>query len=203
MDLVSASVTTQLAAFEEMVLSNPVTTTVMDRLQQLALNDCYLAAGALFQTVWNCLSERDPQTAIKDYDVNYFDDSDLSWDAEDSVIRRAADLFADLDAQIEVRNEARVHLWYEQKFGIPCPPYDSTAAAIRSFPNMSSCFGIRPSTDGIETYAPYGFTDLFAFRMRPNPGLAPRHVYDSKAARWSREWPRLTVLPWPAEAATT
>jgi uncharacterized protein len=196
-DLVDASVSVQCAAFEEMVLRNPIVAAILDRMPRLGLPGCYLAAGALFQTVWNCLSERDPGAGIRDYDVNYFDAADLGWEAEDAVIRRAQALFADLPATVEVRNEARVHLWYEGRFGVPCPPYPSTEAAIASFPNASSCFGVRPAGRGLDVYAPFGFTDLFALRTRPNPVLAPRAVYEGKTARWQQEWPRLEVLPWP------
>jgi uncharacterized protein len=198
MDLVSAPVDVQMAAFERLVLTNPVVVAVVERLERLDLPQCYLAAGALFQTVWNGLSERDPTAGINDYDVNYYDNTDLSWHAEDQVIRKAAAVFADLDATVEVRNEARVHLWYEDKFGVPCPPYPSVHAAIASFPNTSSCFGVRAiGPDRLEVYAPYGFSDLFAMRTRPNPILAPRHVYEAKTARWKAEWPTLQVLPWP------
>lgn len=196
-DLATASLTTQLAAFEEMVLSNPIVDAILDRMGQIDLPACYLAAGALFQTVWNCLDGRDPRQGINDYDINYFDGRDLSWQAEDSVIRRVNTVLSDLDADIEVRNEARVHLWYEAKFGVPCPPYTSTADAIRSFPNTSSCFGIRRGDSGLTVFAPFGFSDLFGMTTRPNPVLAPRQVYETKVARWQREWPRLTVLPWP------
>jgi uncharacterized protein len=199
-DLATAPVTRQLAAFEEMVLSNPVTAAIVPRLPTLAGPGCYLAAGALVETVWNCLTGRDAQFGIRDYDLNYHDDSDLSWAGEDRVIRRARALFADVPALIEVRNEARVHLWYPDKFGAPCPPYPSTEAAISTFPSTSSCFGIRPGATGLEIYAPYGFSDLFALRTRPNPILAPRAVYAAKTARWKRLWPELTVLPWPDAA---
>lgn len=198
MDLAAAPVKTQCAAFERMVLANPVVATILARMADLGLPGCYLAAGALFQSVWNGLAGRDPQAGIRDYDLDYFDDRDLGWDAEDAVIRRAGALFADLPAPVEVRNEARVHLWYEERFGVPCPPYASTEAAIASFPNQSSCFGVRPGDEGLDVYAPFGFSDLFAFRARPNPVLAPRAVYEAKTARWRREWPQLTVLPWPA-----
>ncbi len=202
MDLATAPLTTQLAAFEQMVLSNPVTKTIVDRMPQLGLPGCYLAAGALFQTVWNCLDGRDPQAGINDYDINYFDERDLSWDAEDQAIQLVEATFGDLGAKVEVRNEARVHLWYEAKFGVACPPYRSTEAAISSFPNTSSCFGIRPDADGLVVFAPFGFSDLFSMRTRPNPVLAPRQVYETKTARWLTEWPRLTVLPWPQPASS-
>lgn len=194
----------QLSAFAQMVLSNPVIETIVERMPRLDVAGCYLAAGALFQTVWNCLDGRDPRTGIADYDLNYFEGGDLSWAAEDRVIRRARDLFADLDVEVdvdvdvEVRNEARVHLWYEARPGVACPPYQSTEAAISTFPNTSSCFGIRPGPDGLVVFAPFGFGDLFAMRTRPNPVLAPRAVYEAKTARWRTEWPRLTVLPWPS-----
>jgi uncharacterized protein len=197
-DLAFAPVAEQAAAFERLVLGNPVVAAIIERTPHLGLPACYLAAGALFQTVWNALTGRDPQAGIRDYDLAYFDDRDLGWDAEDRAIRRAAGMLGDLRADIEVRNEARVHLWYEERFGVPCPPYRSTEAAIASFPSTSSCFGVRPGANALVVFAPYGFSDLFAMRTRPNPVLAPRAVYEAKTARWRAEWPDLEVLPWPS-----
>ncbi|MFE7857080.1 nucleotidyltransferase family protein [Streptomyces sp. NPDC057403] len=57
----------------------------------------------------------------------------MSWEAEDAVIRAGREVFDGLPAEVEIRNEARVHLWYERKFGVPCPPYGSSEAAIDSF----------------------------------------------------------------------
>jgi hypothetical protein len=198
MDIARASITEQVAAFEQLVLRNPITTSILSRLDELGLPDCWLAAGALFQTVWNCLTDRDPCDGIRDYDLLYFDATDLSWPAEDDAIRRAAALFADLDVPIEVRNEARVHLWYEGKFGVPCPPYVSTRHAIDTFAATTCSVGVRPSNGSLEIYAPYGFGDLFGLVVRPNPVLAPRWRYETKAQRWKAEWPELTVLAWPA-----
>jgi hypothetical protein len=206
MNLVDAPVAVQLAAFEGMVLRNPAVVSILERLPALDAPDAWLAAGALFQTVWNCLSGRDPGAGIRDYDVNYFDASDLGWDAEDRVIRRAAGLFADLPQEVEVRNEARVHLWYEERYGVPCPPYTSTAAAVASFPSTSSCLAVRlrgaDPAAGLDVLAPFGFGDLFALRARPNPVLAPRDVYEAKTERWRSEWPGLHVLPWPDHSDT-
>jgi hypothetical protein len=186
----------QLAELVRVVRLNPVVDALLKRMPDLALPDCWLAAGAIFQTVWNVLSDRDPQAGILDYDLNYFDASDLSWEAEDAAIARAAGVFAGIDAEVQVRNEARVHLWYEEKFATPCPPYRSTCHAISTFPNCSSCVAVRPAGRGVEVFAPYGLTDLFRMTTRPNPTLAPESVYLAKTKRWAAEWPQLTVLPW-------
>ncbi|MGC5240821.1 nucleotidyltransferase family protein [Streptomyces albogriseolus] len=188
----------QLGAFISTLSRNETLLEVLDRTTAMNLPSWYLTAGCLFQTVWNVVTGRPPTEGIKDYDVFYFDDRDLSWEAEDQVIRAAAATFADLPAQVEIRNEARVHLWYEQKFGVPCAPYTSTEAAIDSFAATTCCLGVRLEPDGRwRVYAPYGLSDVFGLVVRPNPVLAPRAVYEAKTERWRRQWPELTVLEWP------
>ena len=51
--------------------------------------------------------------------------------------------------------------------------------------------------------APFGLGDVFSLVARPNPVLAPRHVYQAKTTRWRQQWPSLTVLPWPAHGGNT
>ncbi|MGC0365823.1 hypothetical protein ABH922_003807 [Rhodococcus sp. 27YEA15] len=187
--------------FLETVLGNPVIETILERAPQLGLGEWYLTAGGLVQTVWNHLDGRELGAGIKDYDLFYFDDSDLTYDAEDRVIRSAAELFADADVEIEVRNEARVHLWYEEHFGSPGVPFTSCRDAIDHFASTTCCFGITRTVGGdLDVYAPHGYDDLFAMIVRPNPVLAPREVYETKAARWQQEWPSLVVELWPRES---
>ena len=178
--------------------TNPVVTDILDRARRLELPDWYLTAGGLFQTVWNQVAGNAPHTGIRDYDFFYFDDSDLSYEAEDRVIRRAATLFDDLGVDVEVRNQARVHLWYEEHFGSAIRPFTSSEDAIDHFVSTTCCFGIRINSAGTrQVYAPHGFDDVFAGVIRPNPRVPMRHVYEAKAARWVSVWPHLTVLPWP------
>ncbi|HEY8060463.1 MAG TPA: nucleotidyltransferase family protein, partial [Acidimicrobiales bacterium] len=167
---------------------------MLDRLDELTLPDGHLAAGCLFQTVWNVLDGQDPQHGIGDYDVIYFDDADLSWDAEDEVIQRCATAFADLPIEVEVRNQARVHLWYEDHFGVPYSPLRSCTEAIDRYAAQACRYGIHPEDGSWSVYAPVGYDDLFAMVVRPNPVVAPREVYQAKAARWQALWPRLRIL---------
>jgi hypothetical protein len=182
------------------VTRNPIVCEVLRRAEALDLPDWYLAAGCLFQTVWNVLDGRDPTHGIGDYDLIYHDGRDLSWDAEDVVIRRCGEAFADLDIEVEVRNQARVHLWYEDHFGVPYPPLRSSAEAVDRYAAHACRVAVRRVAGRHEVYAPSGFEDLFAFVVRPNPMIAPQTVYETKTARWAQLWPRLEILPWPTEA---
>lgn len=113
-----------------------------------------------------------------------------------------SEVFAGLPAPVQIRNQARVHLWYEQKFGVPCRPHRSTEAAIDTYESTTASLGVRVDSGGHwRIYAPYGFADMFNLVVRPNPILAPRHVYQAKVTRWSRQWPSLTVMPWPEQSA--
>lgn len=191
----------QRAYFLDLVQRNPTNVSILDRGPLLGVSDWWLTAGAVFQTVWNVLDGRNPGAGIADYDVFYYDASDLSYEAEDAVIRHAESLFADLGVTVEVRNEARVHLWYESRFGVPGVQFSSSRDAIDQFASTTCCFGVSRSMNGeLVDYAPHGYADLFAKRVRPNPRLAPREVYETKARRWQQEWPSLVVDPWPASA---
>ena len=189
---------TERDRFLRIVLGNPFVAALVERLPGLGLPDGCLVSGCLFQTVWNALSGLQPTHGIADYDVFYCDTRDLSWEAEDSVIRRCAAALADLHVQVQVRNQARVHLWYPEKHGVPCPPLTSSRTAIDAFLRPVSSFGIFPDAAGdCDVYAPFGYGDLFAMIVRPNPVRGTPSAYAAKTRRWQRCWPGLTVLPWP------
>jgi hypothetical protein len=99
-------------------LRNPVNEIIAEELFEFALPDAWLVSGCLVQTVWNVLTNRAVDHGINDYDVFYFD-PDTSWEAEDMVIRTLAGRFARHGIAVEARNQARVHLWYPEKHGLP------------------------------------------------------------------------------------
>src|ERR1051326_1488825 len=138
--------------FIECVWHNPVNRTILGRLPALGLPDVWLVSGCLFQTVWNVLTGRMIGHGIRDYDVFYFDDSDLSWEAEDAAIRRAGIVFADLGVKIELRNEARAHLWYPEKFGVPYPALSQATEGIDRFLLSAAQVGMRVSFGSVEVY---------------------------------------------------
>ena len=187
----------QMTCLREALDRNRTLSAVLSGAAAMNLPDWYLVAGWLYQTVWNVITGQPPEAGILDYDLVYFDPSDLSWEAEDAVIRAGDEIFAGLAAPVQIRNQARVHLWYEQKFGSPCPPHASSEAAIDTYEATVACLGVRLEPGGrCRVYAPYGLSDVFNLVIRPNPVLATRDVYETKTARWQGQWPGLTVLPW-------
>ena len=138
---------------------------------------------------------------ITDYDILYCDSQDLSWEGEDRIIHRCETAFADLGVVAQVRNQARVHLWYAEKFGIPHEPLYSTREGIDSFLTRCSALGVRKAPGGgYDVYAPFGFDDIFAMVVRPNYLLDLPWRYQEKADRWRQTWPGLTVTPWASSA---
>jgi hypothetical protein len=197
-DIARLPIDEQWEYFRAALGRNHTLSEVLTRAAALDLPGWYLVAGCLYQTIWNVVTGQPPGAGILDYDLAYFDGSDLSWEAEDAVIRAGHGVFGGLPAPVQIRNQARVHLWYEQKFGVPCLPHESTEAAIGTYEATTACLGVRLEAGGrLRVYAPYGFADVFGLVARPNPVLAPRSVYLAKTARWRRQWPTLTVLPWP------
>lgn len=192
----------ELAEDEQRFLSyvrrNRCNAELLERLPALNVPDCYLVSGCLFQTVWNCLTGKQPGADILDYDVFYYDAADLSWEAEDAVIRRVREAFTDLGIEVQVRNQARVHLWYGDKFGLECAPLRSARDGIDHFLVRAACLGITQRAGVTEVYAPFGFDELFAMTVRPNCRRNLPAVYYAKAKRWQEAWPELTVVPWPA-----
>jgi hypothetical protein len=176
-------------------LRNPVNDAVAEELFRLALPDAWIVSGCLVQTVWNVLTSRLVDHGINDYDIFYFD-PDTSWQAEDAVISELQGRLEQPGIKIEVRNQARVHLWYPEKHGLPYPPLRCSTEGIDRFLTKNTQVGIRRSRHhGYDVYAPNGFDDIAGMIVRPNPGpnfsAAP---YEAKAKRWKMQWPEITVL---------
>lgn len=187
---------TDLAGRLEAILREaPGLMTVMETARRLALPDWLVFSGAIYQPVVNHLTGRPLEFGLKDYDLVYFDAADISYEAEDAVIRQVAAAFEPpLRDLVEVRNQARVYLWFEDKFGEAYSPLSCSAEALERFTSSTFSVGARLEADGRMTIvAPFGLEDLFALRLRPNPVRAtvgfPR---TAEAAR--RRWPELTIL---------
>jgi hypothetical protein len=165
--------------------------------RELSLPEWRLVAGCIYQTVWNVLTDRPQGTGINDYDLIYFDATDLSEETESAIEQRVRAALPDLPAPVEVRNQARVHLWFEEYFGFPYAPLTSSDEAITRYASSTHCVGLRLlPNDTLDVFVPFGLEDIFAMFIRPNPVLPNKPTHDRKAARVKAIWPELTIIPW-------
>jgi hypothetical protein len=74
----------------------------------------------------------------------------------------------DIPLEFDVKNQARVHLWYEKKFGYPIQPYRSVEAAINTWPTTATAIAARIDECGYKICAPFGLNDLLGMIVRPN-----------------------------------
>ena len=176
----------------EIVRATPPLMRVLAVARRHCLPDWLVFSGAVYQPVLNHLTGRALDYGIKDYDLAYFDGWDLSYEAEDAVIRRVKAAFDEpLRSMIEVRNQARVHLWFEAKFGEQYGPLSRTAEALERFTSTTFAVGVRLEPDNrLHIEAPFGLADLFALRLRPN--LAERRFTSTGPLRMcDARWPEL------------
>lgn len=178
------------------ILASPLLRPIIDAWDKLSLPDCWMVAGAIAQTVWNETFGLPSAHGISDLDIVYFDGDDLSERGEAQHAARIRATFAHLPVWIDVKNQARVHTWYQDKFGYPVLPYTSTADAITSFPTTATAIGLQPTNGSLVFDAPFGIDDLMAGVVRPNRKQITRAIYEAKVHRWLAHWPLLAVLPW-------
>lgn len=192
----------QRRRLEAIVRSDPDLMRLLVRLREIRLPEWRLVAGCLYQTVWNALTGRPRGTGIQDYDLIYFAGEDLSWEAEDDVIRRVAAATLGCVGPVEVRNQARVHLWFERRFGAQYSPLSSADEALQRYASVVHAIGIRlEADDRLDIAAPFGLDDLFAMVIRPNRVIENAASHTRKAERAQAIWPEIVVLPWDAKAA--
>lgn len=187
----------QIKVLEKIVMKSKNINTVIERAESLNLENYYIGAGCIAQTVWNYLSDKPLDYGIKDIDFVYFDEKNLDEESENKVISYVKELYSDLDIEVDVKNEARVHLWYKDHFGYDIKPYTSLEDAINSWPTTSTAVGIRRDKNGaFKIYAPFGLNDLFGKIVRANKAQITKDIYENKTTRWLSKWPDLKVIPW-------
>ena len=188
---------TQCEVLAGLIADDPVLMAFLEGMVALDLPDSLLGSGVIYNMVWNVLTGRPRHLGIKDADIVYFDPHDCSYEAEDRVIRRARSYFADISIPVEVRNQARVHLWFPEKFGLAYPQLKSSAEMLIYFATKTHAVAARLEAGQILIHAPFGLDDLFSFRLTPNPVLENRATHERKAARARAIWPELVMEEWP------
>ena len=153
----------------------------------------YLAAGCVNQTIFNYYNNYDLDYGIGDYDIVYYDE-DTSYEKEDIIIKDLKERLKYLDLKFDIKNEKRVHIWYNEKYKTNRKEYESVEDAISKWGTTITCLGVRMENNKLIVCAPYGLNDLFNLILRPVKIDFTKEDYEKKVTKWTSKWKLLKVI---------
>ncbi|MCL1873669.1 MAG: nucleotidyltransferase family protein [Clostridiales bacterium] len=186
----------QITQLTKILSMNKTLYSVIEKAASIGMKNYYIGAGCIAQTVWNYQMGLELTNGITDIDFSYYDNTDLSHEAENSAIERLKSIINSNVIELDIKNQARVHLWYKEHFGYDISPYDSIENAINSWPTTATSIGVRLDKEFIRVYAPFGLNDLFGMIVKANKVQITEEIYMQKAKKWHTKWPALTIVPW-------
>ena len=172
---------------------------VLNYIDSLKLPNYYIAAGSVFQTIWNYYDNNDLNYNIKDIDVIYYDDNDLSVETDIKYYDLINDYCKSKNYtyEIDVSNEARMHIWKKENYNIDVEPYINSEDAIDKWIATVHAIGITKENNDIKVYAPYGLSDIFSRTIRPiKHKYNTKEIYDKKANNWNSRFDNLNIIEW-------
>lgn len=189
-----------LADVRRILLEHERFVDILRAVRELDLPEGAVGGGAVRDSVWDALSQRREHAAFRDIDVAYFERDRLApgveHQAEEALDRKLPGY------RWDVKNQAAVHLWYAERFGVPVQPLPSLAAAVATWPETATAVAVRlEPDDSLTVIAPLGLADLVQMVWRHNPARATREHFRRRLAakRPHARWPGVRIID--AEAA--
>lgn len=186
---------TQKQILHSILQKNSILYEVIKGVQDVGLDKYYIGAGCISQTVWNYQNGFDLMYGISDVDFVYFDEN-TSYEKEDAVIKQIEHKFSHLPIKIDVKNQSRVHLWFQERFGYEIQPYQSLEQAINTWPTTSNSIGVKLVDDRLVVYAPFGLNDMFGQIVRANKTQITEETFLQKSGKWREKWHTLKIISW-------
>ncbi len=190
----------QYETFIKIIEKNKDLMLILDYVAKLKLPNFYIAAGSIFQTIWNYYDGKELNFGIKDIDIIYYDKSDLSVEKDLKYYGVITEFVKEneLKYEIDVSNEARMHLWkMEQGQGENINQYKNSEDAISKWIATVHAIGITKENDVIKIYAPYGLSDIYSKTIRPikHSGNS-KELYNKKVDSWKKRFDNLNITEW-------
>lgn len=193
------SINEQLEIFLEILEKNKELMEMLDYISTLNLPNFYIAAGSVFQTIWNFYDNNDLNSKIKDIDVIYYNNEDLSVEKDLEYYNIINDYVKSkgFNYEVDVSNEARMHLWKSERENKKIEPYKNSEDAISKWIVTVHAIGITKENNKIKVYAPYGLSDIFSKTIRPiRHKDNSKELYDKKTSSFIKRFHNLTVIEW-------
>ena len=194
------SLDVQVKELEKLLRQNTDLMTILQILKEYAntnekFKNYYVGAGCINQTVFNYLEGNKITSGIKDYDIVYFDE-DTSYEAEDVIIKDLEKKLKKINVVCDIKNQARVHLWYNEKYVDKKTAVNSVEEAISRWCATVTCIGVRLEEEKMKVFAPYGLNDIFGRIIRPVKIESSKAFFEERARKWQKKWPSLKIVNW-------
>ena len=185
--------------FIEIIKQNSDLMIILNYIDELKLPNYYIAAGSVFQTIWNYYDNKPLNFGIKDIDIIYYDSDNLSkaveYDLENKIIEHFKSI--GINYEFDVHNEARMHLWKKENEDKDINQYKNSEDAIDKWIATVHAIGITKENNKIKVYAPYGLSDIFSKTIRPIKHKAnSKDLYDNKVRGWEKRFNGLNIIEW-------
>ena len=193
------SIEEQNKTFVSIIEQNQDLMAILDYVESLNLPNFYIAAGSVFQTIWNYYDKKAHTYAIKDVDIIYYDEKNLSKEDEKKLEDKIREHFKklNLNYDFDVHNEARMHLWKKENENKNINQYKNSEDAIDQWIATVQSVGITKENNHLKVYAPYGLSDIFTRTIRPiKHKNSSRELYDKKVASWKKRFDNLNIIEW-------
>ena len=172
---------------------------VLDFIDTLNLPNYYIAAGSVFQTIWNYFDNVDLNNNIKDIDVIYYDKTNLDVNKDIDICNKIIEFCKNnnLNYEIDVSNEARMHLWKKEHENKDVEQYRNSEDAINYWIANMHAIGITKINNELYVYAPFGLSDIYSRTIRPiKHKYNSKELYDKKVKSWSSRFDNLNIVEW-------
>ncbi|MBQ3511219.1 MAG: nucleotidyltransferase family protein [Bacilli bacterium] len=194
------SIDVQIEILKEILYKNEKLVETLKVLEEYAKNNpkfrnYYVGAGGVNQTVFNYYHGYDINYGIKDFDIVYYD-NDESYEAEDIIIKDLERKLSHIDTSFDIKNQGRVYIWYNEKYGTNRDKYTSVEDAISSWGATVTCIGVRLENNELKVYCPYGLNDIFSMIIRPVKKDFEKESYIKRASKWKEKWKKLKIIKW-------
>lgn len=193
------SINEQNETFIKIIKQNSDLVTILDYIYKLKLPNFYIAAGSVFQTIWNYYDNKPLNFGIKDIDIIYYDPINLSKESEQKLEKTIEDYLkkAGLNYELDIHNEARMHLWKKDNENKNIDQYKNSEDAIDQWIATVHAIGITKENNEIKVYAPYGLSDIFSKTIRPiKHKNNSKELYNKKVASWQKRFENLNIVEW-------
>ncbi|MBU2862817.1 nucleotidyltransferase family protein [Reinekea forsetii] len=154
-------------------------------VKSLGLPDCLVAAGFVRNAVWDLLYG--VETPLKDIDVIYFCESDISEKRDLSLEHQLFEL--EPDFPWSVKNQARMHIRNGDA------PYQNSLDAMSYWPEKQTAVGAYlNSVNDLEIISSFNLSLLFNGEIEYNPARS-LDVFNKRVGskEWLSHWPLLQV----------